>query len=59
MIRNIRRDANTQLKEFLKEKELSEDEVRRGETLIQQLTDQYVGRVDALVAVKEKELMEV
>jgi ribosome recycling factor len=58
-IRNIRRDANHQLKEFLKEKALSEDEVRRGETMVQQLTDQYVGRVDELIAVKEKELMEI
>lgn len=58
-IRNIRRDANHQLKDFLKEKALSEDEVRRGETLIQQLTDQFVGKIDELVAVKEKELMEI
>ncbi len=58
-IRNIRRDANHQLKEFLKGKELSEDEVRRGETIVQQLTDRYVGQVDELVAVKEKELMEI
>ena len=58
-IRNIRRDANHQLKEFQKEKELTEDDVRRGETMIQQLTDQYVGQVDDLVGAKEKELMEI
>ncbi len=58
-IRNIRRDANNQLKDFLKEKELTEDDVRRGETLIQQLTDKYVGQVDELVATKEQELMEI
>ncbi len=58
-IRNIRRDANHQLKDAIKEKALSEDEVRRGETLVQQLTDQYVEKVDELVAVKEKELMEI
>lgn len=58
-IRNIRRDANSQLKDFLKEKELTEDDVRRGETIIQQLTDQYVGKVDEMVAVKERELMEI
>ncbi|MGY6588095.1 MAG: ribosome recycling factor [Wenzhouxiangella sp.] len=58
-IRNIRRDANSQLKDFLKEKELSEDDVRRGETQIQQLTDRFVGEVDALVAAKERELMEI
>jgi ribosome recycling factor len=58
-IRNIRRDANNQLKDFLKEKELSEDDVRRGETTVQQLTDQFVGQVDELVGVKERELMEI
>jgi ribosome recycling factor len=58
-IRNIRRDANSQLKDFLKEKELTEDDVRRGETIIQQLTDQHVGKVDEMVAVKERELMEI
>ncbi len=58
-IRSIRRDANNQLKDFLKEKELTEDDVRRGETLIQQLTDKYVGQVDELVETKEQELMEI
>ncbi len=58
-IRNIRRDANNQLKDFLKEKELSEDDVRRGETTVQQLTDQFVAQVDALVGAKERELMEI
>ncbi|MFU8831932.1 MAG: ribosome recycling factor [Wenzhouxiangella sp.] len=58
-IRNIRRDANNQLKDFLKEKELSEDDVRRGETTVQQLTDQFVGQVDELVGAKERELMEI
>jgi ribosome recycling factor len=58
-IRNIRRDANQQLKEHHKEKELTEDDVRKGETLVQQLTDQYVGEVDKLVATKEQELMEI
>lgn len=58
-IRNIRRDANHQLKEYLKEKELTEDDVRRGETQVQELTDKYVGKVDELVAAKERELMEI
>ncbi|WP_376695869.1 ribosome recycling factor [Wenzhouxiangella sp. EGI_FJ10305] len=58
-IRNIRRDANSQLKEHLKEKELSEDDVRRGETQVQELTDKYVGQVDELVSTKEQELMEI
>jgi len=58
-IRNIRRDANNQLKEYLKEKELTEDDVRRGETQIQELTDKHVGKVDELVSKKEQELMEI
>lgn len=58
-IRNIRRDANSQLKDFLKEKELTEDEVRKGETIIQQLTDEHVGQVDELIGKKERELMEI
>jgi len=58
-IRNIRRDANNQLKELLKDKELSEDDVRSGETQVQDLTDKYVGKVDDAVAAKERELMEI
>jgi ribosome recycling factor len=57
-IRNIRRDAIHQLKELLKEKEVSEDEEHRAETEIQSLTDEAVGRVDEIVAEKEKELLE-
>ena len=58
-IRNIRRDANHSLKELLKEKEISEDDERRGEGEIQQITDKHVSDVDAIVAEKEKELMEI
>lgn len=58
-IRNIRRDANQQLKELLKDKQITEDELRRSEAEIQQLTDQHVERVDRMVAEKEKELMEI
>jgi len=58
-IRNIRRDANGDFKAFLKEKEISEDEERRGQDTIQKLTDECVAEVDAIVAQKEKELMEV
>jgi len=58
-IRNIRRDANSDLKELLKEKEISEDEARHGEERIQKLTDKYVAKVDEVLAVKEKELMEI
>jgi ribosome recycling factor len=58
-IRNIRRDANNDLKELVKEKEISEDDERRGQDAIQKLTDKYVVEIDRLLEVKEKELMEV
>ena len=58
-IRNIRRDANNDLKELLKEKEISEDDERRGQDIIQKLTDQYIKEIEALLVVKEQELMEV
>lgn len=58
-IRNIRRDANSDFKDLLKEKEITEDEARRAEDAIQKLTDTYVAKVDDVLAVKEKELMEV
>lgn len=58
-VRNIRRDANNDLKELLKEKEISEDESRKGEDVIQKLTDRIIKQVDELLAVKEKELMEI
>jgi ribosome recycling factor len=57
-IRNIRRDANNHIKELLKNKKISEDDDRRGEQDIQQITDKYVSQVDDIVAVKEQELME-
>jgi len=58
-IRNIRRDANTDLKNFLKDKLISEDDERRGQELVQKLTDQYVKEVDALLEVKEKDLLAI
>ena len=58
-VRNIRRDANQDLKELLKEKEISEDDMRRGEEQIQKLTDKHVAEVDHLLDEKEKELMEL
>jgi ribosome recycling factor len=57
-LRNVRRDANQTIKELLKEKELSEDEARKGEDQIQELTDEYVGQVATLLQKKEKDLME-
>ncbi|SRR5690554_25190 len=58
-IRNIRRDANADIKELLKEKEISEDEQRRAEELIQQVTDKMVEEVDRRLKVKEEDLMTV
>ncbi|HFD2239726.1 TPA: ribosome recycling factor, partial [Legionella pneumophila] len=57
-IRNIRRDANNQLKELVKEKAISEDDERRAAEAIQKLTDRYISEVDAVLAEKEKDLME-
>ncbi|QBR84276.1 ribosome recycling factor [Legionella israelensis] len=58
-IRNIRRDANNQLKELVKDKQISEDEERRSTEVIQKLTDKYIAEVDLLLAEKEKDLMEI
>nr|WP_194717287.1 ribosome recycling factor [Vibrio sp. S9_S30] len=58
-IRNIRRDANSELKALLKEKEISEDEDHKAQDEIQKLTDAAVKNVDDVLAAKEKELMEV
>ena len=58
-VRNIRRDANSDFKDLLKEKEISEDECRQAEDNIQKITDKYVASVDEVIAVKEKELMEI
>lgn len=58
-VRNVRRDANTQLKELLKEKKVSEDEERRAQDDVQKLTDRYVAEIDKLLAAKEAELMAI
>lgn len=58
-IRNIRRDSNNQLKDFLKEKEISEDDERRGQEMVQKLTDQHIALVDEVLATKESDLMEI
>lgn len=58
-IRNIRRDANGQLKELLKEKEITEDDWRRAEQDIQEVTNLAVLKVDEIVAEKETELLEI
>ncbi len=58
-VRNARRDANETLKRLLKDKEISEDDEKHGEKEIQTLTDEFVARIDKVVADKEKELMEI
>lgn len=58
-IRNIRRDANTDLKSLENDNALTEDDVRLGEKKVQEVTDKYVKQVDDVVAEKEKELMEI
>lgn len=57
-VRNIRRDVISDLKTLLKEKEISQDDERRAETEIQQLTDKYVAEVDAASEAKQAEIME-
>ena len=56
-VRNIRRDAINDLKEMLKDKMIGEDEERKGEEEIQEITDKYVGEIDQILITKEKELM--
>jgi ribosome recycling factor len=58
-IRNFRRDAISNIKELLKDKDISEDDDRRGQEDIQKLTDKYVAKVDVLLAAKEVDLMEI
>ena len=58
-IRNIRRDGNHELKEAVKEKLISEDDERRGEEVVQQMTDKYVKEVDKVLAEKEEDLMSI
>ncbi len=58
-VRNIRRDANSDMKDLLKEKEITEDEERHGIESIQKLTDANIKEVDDLLATKEADLMEI
>jgi len=58
-VRNIRRDANDQLKKLVKDKEISEDDERRAQDDIQKLTDRFVAEVDKALHSKEADLMEV
>jgi ribosome recycling factor len=58
-VRNVRRDANEELKRLEKNRELSEDEVRRASERTQKLTDKYILEMDKIQAAKEQELLEV
>ncbi|EON15692.1 MULTISPECIES: ribosome recycling factor [Pandoraea] len=58
-VRNLRRDANEQLKKLVKDKEASEDDERRGSDEVQKLTDKFVAEIDELVKQKDAEIMTV
>lgn len=58
-IRNIRREANDELKKLGKEGEITEDESRRGQDEIQKMTDRYIKEVDQVIRQKEKEMLEI
>lgn len=58
-VRNARRDANSMLKELLKEKDITEDDEKRGNDVIQKLTNDYIAKVDKQLQEKEADLMEV
>jgi len=58
-IRNHRRGANSLLKDFEKDKEISKDELKSTQDKVQEITDEYIKRIDEMLAEKEKEIMEV
>lgn len=58
-VRNIRRDAISDIKDLMKEKMIGEDDEHRGEDEIQEITDKYVAEIDKILADKESELMEI
>ncbi len=58
-VRNVRRDANTELKTLLKDKKVSEDQERRAQDDIQKITDRHIAELDKILATKESELLEV
>jgi len=57
-IRNVRREGNSQLKEFLKDKEISRDEERKGEEEVQKLTDLFVNKIEKALKMKEQDLLD-
>ena len=58
-IRNIRREANDDLKNLLKEKNISEDEEKKFEKTVQTFTDEHIKKIDEKVTSKEKEIMTI
>ncbi len=58
-VRNHRRDANDMAKELKKEKEISEDEMHKGQDRVQKTTDEFIAKVDAVMEDKEAEIMEI
>jgi ribosome recycling factor len=58
-IRNIRREANDELKNLVKSKEISEDDEKKSEKTVQTFTDEHIKKIDQKVEVKEKEIMTI
>jgi ribosome recycling factor len=58
-VRNARRDANSDVKDLLKEKDITEDDERSAESDIQKLTDRHIAEIDKMLKAKEEDLMEV
>jgi len=58
-VRNIRRDANTHLKDMLKKKEVPEDQERKAQDEVQKLTDRFIGEIDKILQQKEADLLAV
>jgi len=59
VIRNIRRDANETIKKLEKDKEISEDDAKKGTVKVQEITDEFIKKVDEVTALKEKDVMEI
>jgi ribosome recycling factor len=58
-VRNIRRDGNESVKKLLKDKKITEDDDKKAHDEIQKMTDGYMGKIDAAVKTKEKEILEI
>lgn len=58
-VRNIRKDSNSDIKDYEKEKDISEDESRRGQTEIQKITDSHVSQIETVLASKEADILKV